>query len=520
MQQHHHFWRRILRIIPLAALVAGAFGCQPSIPSGPHEAGRSAAIAPDFTALVIPPNIAPLNFEITEPGERFVTDISGSGTLRRVFAGRTVQIPISFWRRLLEENRSKTVYFTVYAYQNGKWIRYEPIQNQVASEPIDPVLTYRLIEPGYDRYGHIIMEERSLENFKTRAFFDNEGIGRKTCANCHHARRGNPEEALFHVRQEHGGTLLRWKGEWRKIGTKSERSGYSMSYPAWHPTLPLLAYSSNSAHQVFHSFDLSKIEVIDLFSDLMLYDIEQNALLPIFETEDVYETFPAWSGDGKELYFCRATLKTSEERTGTRREAAERRNTEMSDRYREIRYSLLKMPFDVQRREFGAPETLLDAEKNNASYVHPRFSPDGRFLVYVKLDYGTFPLTHSKSELWLYDTERGTYRPLSEINSDAAESFHAWDSSGRWLVFSTRRGDGAFTKVYFTHFDQEGNCTKPFLLPRKDPTAENREEFSYNLPEFLIGPVPASNISIKNIIFSAVPDNAATESAVPVMSQD
>lgn len=284
--------------------------------------------------------------------------------------------------------------------------------------------------------------------------------------------------------------MLRINGKLKKIDTVS-RSGFAMSYPSWHPTLPLIAYSSNNTRQIYHSFDLKKIEVLDDFSDLMLYDIERKQIIPVFESDDVYETFPAWRPDGLELYYCVAKLKTSENRVGvSRKDAAEARLEEMGGRTEEIRYSMMKMGFDPQTLRFGEPEVVFDANATSASYVHPRFSPDGRYMIYIKLRYGTFPLTHRESDLWLLDLATGETRPMSEANSDNAESFHSFSSSGRWMVFSSRRGDGQFTRTYFTHFSADGACTKAFLLPTKSPGAERADRFSQNLPEMMTGPLP------------------------------
>lgn len=487
----------------LLVITAMCCGCQERLPDGVSgsvsdgvsEERTAAAIFPDYREVTIPVNIAPLNFEIEEEGTAFLTEIAGDSGEKRVIAGKTVEIPIKFWKRLLEANQNGTIRFTVYAKRDGAWRRFAPITNSVSSDRIDPWLTYRKIEPGYDRYGHIQMEERCLEDFRAKTFFDNtslvpqEQIG-KSCANCHHCRANDPNYSLFHVRHRYGGTMLRFGGKLKKIDTVS-RSGFAMSYPSWHPTLPLIAYSSNNTRQFFHSFDLKKIEVLDDFSDLMLYDIEHQRIIPIFETEDIYETFPAWRNDGLELYYCVAKLRTSENRAGlSRKDAAEARLEEMGERSREIRYSMMKMSFDPRTYRFGEPEVVFDADAANASFVHPRFSTDGRYLIYIKLDYGTFPLTHRESDLWLLDLTTGETRPMSEANSDNAESFHSFSSNGRWMVFSSRRGNGQFTRTYFTHFAADGTCTKAFLLPTKTPEVERADRFSQNLPEMMTGPLP------------------------------
>ena len=50
------------------------------------------------------------------------------------------------------------------------------------------------------------------------------------------------------------------------------------------------------------------MEVFDLESDVVVYDVEQHKILSAASliTKDAFETFPAFSPDGKWLYFCSA----------------------------------------------------------------------------------------------------------------------------------------------------------------------------------------------------------------------
>ena len=66
-------------------------------------------------------------------------------------------------------------------------------------------------------------------------------------------------------------------------------------------------------------------------------------------------------------------------------------------------------------------------------------------------------------------------------------------------MFSSRRDDGLYTRLYFTHIDEEGNPSKPFVLPQKDPDFYGEFMKSYNIPETISGPVsyPARDIVLK-----------------------
>ena len=85
------------------------------------------------------------------------------------------------------------------------------------------------------------------------------------------------------------------------------------------------------------------------------------------------------------------------------------------------------------------------------------------------------------------DLEDGSVRRVDELNSDESDSYHSWSGNGRWIVFSSRRIDGRFTRLYFSHFDGEGHFSKPFLLPQKDPSHNLMRLKSYNVPEFVKG---------------------------------
>ena len=78
---------------------------------------------------------------------------------------------------------------------------------------------------------------------------------------------------------------------------------------------------------------------------------------------------------------------------------------------------------------------------------------------------------------------------MTEANSDDTESFHNWSTASRWLVFSSRRDDGLYTRPYFCHVDDKGMATKPFMLPQRNPRRFYRDRFlSFNVPEFIIRP--------------------------------
>ena len=83
-------------------------------------------------------------------------------------------------------------------------------------------------------------------------------------------------------------------------------------------------------------------------------------------------------------------------------------------------------------------------------------------------------------------------RPLDEVNSLEAESYHSWSSNGRWILFATRRDDGNYSRLYIAYFDKNGKAYKPFELPQEDPDYYRYQLKSYNVPEFMVEPVKIS----------------------------
>ena len=491
--------RRFLSV-PLLLCAALAFGCRGAVlPETADEAGTVPAIWPDYADVTIPVNLAPTNFLIKQEGEAFVTQIRGANRLSAVVAGKTVRMKEAFWKKLLAENAGGEIVFTVYVKNDGRWTVFEPFSCRVCADRIDPFVAYRLIEPGYEFYRRITLNTRSLESFDEQIFVDNDVTNKKTCVNCHSFQNRETDHFLFHARRAFGGTILVQDGKPTKLGTKSPSLNLPAVYPSWHPTLPLIAFSSNRTKQLFHSIDPDRIDVLDLYSDLTLYDVAANRFTPFPETRTVYETFPSWSPDGKTLFYCAADLVLGEPADSMPLEEMYESGAH-GKVYNQFRYNIMKMSFDPQTRKFGKAETVVDAAAENHTALHPRLSIDGRYLVYTKADFGTFPIWHRESDLWLLDMETGAERAIDEINSPDVESWHTWSSTGRWMVFSSRRDDGAYTRLYFAHFDENGRFAKPFLLPQKNPEENITRMKSYNVPEFITEAIPVSAGTLGTVI--------------------
>ena len=467
------------------------FAC--SVPEGVRESGEEAIIFPDYKGVVIPPNISPLDFKILNDGERYVTTISGEKAGTITVRGCDVKLPSKEWKALVEANKGSDIVYTVNVKRKGEWLKLAQFKGTVVEDPIDDYMVYRLLAPSYEFYTAFSIRQRNLSTGEDREVYNNRmhyNPKEQQCMNCHQFQNYRTENWQMHVRQVLGGTLIVTGDESRKVNLKTDSTMSAGVYPAWHPTEKLIAYSVNRTRQFFHEKNIQKLEVQDPLSDLILYDIDKNEVSKVAANPLAFETFPAWSPDGKTLYYSSARQP----------EIATLPSDSIAICFDQIRYDLMRKSFDPSTKSFGPEELVYDAKSQDLSAMEARISPDGRFLLFSLGGYGTFHIWHRDSDLWVMDLESGESRSLTEANSNDADSFHNWSSNGRWIVFTSRRDDGLFSRVYFSYFDREGNAHKPFMLPMNDLSGHKDEVYSYNVPEFCVEPIRQSVKDLSRMI--------------------
>ena len=285
----------------------------------------------------------------------------------------------------------------------------------------------------------------------------------------------------FHARQNLGGTVVAYDGKLKKVNMRNDSILSAGVYPAWHPWLNLIVYATDKTSQNFHTVDPNKVEVCDEESDIIVYDVETDEVTNLENSDSEFEVFPAWAPDGKMLYYCSAHFE--------RKDTTGKKSSEVYKRYKEVKYNIYRKSFDPETRQFGPREMVFDAAAIDSSATWPRISPDGRYLLFTMGHYGYFHIWHHDADLWLMDLTNGEVRPFTEVNSPDTESYHSWSSNGRWIIISSRRNDGTFTRPFIAHVDKEGHATKPFELPCEDPNYHREFMRSYNIPEFMKGPV-------------------------------
>ena len=475
--------RITLQIIALVALLAS---CQHAeVPANYTRTDQSPAIYPDYCDVTVPVNIAPLTFEWDGACDEIVARFT-IGERQVVCGGEAVQPTADEWRQLTAAAKGRQMSVEVFTRSGDEWRGYKPFAIKVSNDSIDPYISYRLISPSYVTYEELTLNQRCLEDYTERVMVDNMLCGTETkgqCVNCHNFQQYNPRRMQFHARQHHGGTVINYDGHLRKINMRHDSILSAGVYPAWHPWLPLIVYSTNLTSQIFHTRHHNKIEVFDAGSDLIAYDIEKNEVTNIENDSTEFEVFPAWAPDGKTLYYCSAHFEF--------RDTIDH-SSEVILRAKEVKYNLYKKSFNPETLTFGPRQLVFRADSLGKSATLPRISPDGRYLMFTLGNYGVFHIWHHEADLYLIDLQTGAVRPMDEINSPDTESYHSWSSNGRWVVFSSRRDDGDYTRPFIAHIDANGHGSKPFELPQAHPDYHRQLLKSYNIPELMRGPVEVS----------------------------
>ncbi|GAI91419.1 unnamed protein product, partial [marine sediment metagenome] len=173
--------------------------------------------------------------------------------------------------------------------------------------------------------------------------------------------------------------------------------------------------------------------------------------------------------------------------------------------YDKVKYDLMRINYDIINDQWGELETVVSSEDTGLSVTLPRISPDGRWLLLCMADYGCFNVYSKSSDLYIIDLEdanqSGEFIPERlEVNSEQSESWHSWSINSRWIVFSSKRDYGIFTKLYISYVDESGNACKPFILPQKDPTFYDSCLLTYNTPELIDEPVPVRGENLARVI--------------------
>ncbi len=486
----HH--GRLSLVLCVALCIASAGGVESSEPQAAPN--RRLAIVYPADGSVFPPDIIAPTFrwqaedEAVGPWRARLRDHQG-----RVIASRLTTVPswrpgATEWEEVKRCSVDRGVVFSVGA-ESGLTPAAE-ITLHTAREPVGDSLFYREVPlPFLDavrdptrirwRYGTIDMEEGPpvvLENLPV-------------CGNCHSfADNGS----LLGLDVDYGND----KGGYGLLPVAKRMVMKDESIITWSDyrrddgdvTFGLLSRVSPDGRYVISTVKDRSVFVArdDLMISQLFFPIK--GILVVFDREEdeffalpgaddprYVQTNPVWSPDGREILFARTNAHHSEELD--RKKEALLDFNDVSEFTRDgepFRYDIYRIPFNDGKGGTATP--LEGASANGMSNYFPKYSPDGKWIVFTKSK--DYMLLRPDSELYIVPTAGGQARRL-RYNTERMNSWHSWSSNSRWLVFSSKR-NGPYTQLWLTHIDQEGNDTPPVVLERF--TAADR---AGNIPEFV-----------------------------------
>ena len=487
------------KILPLGGL-GGLFllSCSgPSVPTDATHTDKLPDIYPDYSGVTIPANLCPTNFMLPDC-EEAVACLSFGDLSFTYGDDNKIVIDEEEWQELRNAaaGNDKGIKVEVYGKKDGKWLSYKSFPIYVAKDTIDPYISYRLIQPSYVAYEDLAIVQRNLTSYDESDIYNNRMIHTEEkgqCINCHSFQNYGTNNMLFHMRQFCGGTMIVHNGQLKKIDLKTDSTISAGVYPSWHPTADLVAFSTNTTRQIFHTKAQDKIEVLDYESDLILYDVQKNEVSNISNAPDEHECFATWSPDGKTLYYTSAHIDPAIFNNG---------DNSFRHHYEQIKYNIYSRSFDLATHKFGEPVLVFDAAQLGKSATLPRVSPDGKYLTFSLGKYGCFHVWHKDADICIIEmplpqpereqaakpstlnTKPSTLN-TTPLNSPFSDSYPSFSSNGRWIMTASRRDDGNYTRPYISYFDAQGKCHKAFAVPQKDPERNTLLLRSYNRPEFM-----------------------------------
>lgn len=373
------------------------------------------SLFPDYVNVSVPYNIAPLNFLLKDcSGQIEVRLSSSSSDYTFIGNGGKIRFPQNEWAELLKKEKGGVIKVNVKAQKDGKWIVYPSFKWEIKAEAIDDYIIYSKEVPG-----NVPNLNKSLTRREMASFSEKEI---------------HKEQPFFYAKFP------------EKVSFRGKKRG---NFGVYVMDSLFVSYIS--------VFPDKRRENIGLHSSVLLADFsnEQYKVLPDSISSGGEISFVDLSFDSRKLFYCVSSGSVNPD-------------------------SILSLKYDLMCRDInpadlsvsGIPDTVASMPAASVSY--PSSSPDGNYIAYTVSGFGASSEWHDDSDMRLMNLHTGTIDSLKVVNSaEKADIVRGWSSNGRWLMFSSKRDDGFYERVYFSYIDSTGTAHKPFMLPQEDASCYN-----------------------------------------------
>ncbi|MCX8107397.1 MAG: tetratricopeptide repeat protein [Verrucomicrobiae bacterium] len=398
-----------------------------------------------------------------------------------------------FWDQIKQAAANDPVRLTVIAYGVRAVVGTGSVQFQIANESVDQPVFYREVnlpfkeavkDPSHIRwrFGPIDGPEPPpvvLEKLPV-------------CGNCHSFSRNGEFLAMdVDYGNDKASYVITRTAKNMRLATSDIITWNNYRPEDGQPTLGLLSQISPDGRYVLSTVkdvslfmakpDLAFSQLFFPFCGIIgVYDRESKRFFSLPGADDpaFVQSNPTWSPDGKWIIFARtrAVYTKKAKQIGrilmTGDEAKEfLRQTEG------YRYDLYRVPFNGGRG--GKAEPVRGASNNGRSNFFPKYSPDGRWIVFCQAS--AYMLLQPDSELFIIPAEGGEARRLA-CNLPRMNSWHSWSADGRWLIFSSK-AHSDYTQLYLARISENGEAFPPVWLAHMVD-----ERRAANIPEFVLLP--------------------------------